>query len=113
MFESINSGREKQEMSIELSEDAKWVSLKSYVEENGTDDIKLKGFLFAKTKFGRGVAVCVDKNTMLWLPERYVDIFDKFTAEEKEYIQAGKAKMVKIDIVDTKAGKETVVFNLK
>jgi hypothetical protein len=108
MFESI---KKRTTCKIQLADGTKGVKLREYVKDN--DEIVPVGFIFSdKGKYGRSVGLVVDENTLVWLPNRYTEIFDNFSDAEVNAIVSGKARLFNFETITTANG-ETVIFDME
>lgn len=119
MFDEFNKDNTASErMSVELSPKCEWKSLVNYAEDEGCDELPIKGMMFyTSEEYGKGVAVCVDEDLMLRLPTRYVEKFEGLSPEAMHYIQEGKATLTNISVFKINKGKgkgkKSVSFNIE
>ena len=84
-------------------------------------EYRLFGYLITKPgKYGRGVAYCSfeimgdGSPKMIDLPKRYVEIFEKYTDEQKQMLTSGRYKLTNVRELPERDGKKaTFVFDLE
>lgn len=108
MFESI---KKRTTCKTQLVDGTQGVKLSDYVKKH--KEIIPRGFIFSnKGKYGRSVGLVVDEKTLIWLPNRYVEIFDNFNDDEVSAILDGKARLFNFETISTANG-ETVIFDME
>lgn len=110
MFEAFKA--KKSMCDVKLNEDASAYKLREYVEMWNGGDIIPKGVIFTeKGQFGKSVGLVIDENTLVWLPKRYVEMFENLSDAEVEALKAGKVVINNFRDHNGKNGK-TIVFDL-
>lgn len=110
MFENHNK-KFRETNLVEMNEKPDQYSLKKFLAETKAEEIPVKGFIFStKGDYGKSVAIVVDKQTLVWLPKRYVEEFESFTDEEVQGVLDGHLALGNFDTYKAKDGS-TITFD--
>lgn len=111
-FDSMNK-RFRKTIGLEMKEDAAFVSLKTYLENNKKcTELVAHGFIITNGKYGKSVAVVVDDETFVSLPSRCVEEFENMTDEQLELCLNGHLALANFEKVNAKQGA-TITFEYK
>lgn len=105
MFSEKNLGKVTVNQSINTKE-LPFVKLKDKLGSS----VKIFGYFFTNGDYGKQL-VCVTKTELINMPNRYVEVFENWSDDEREAIINGKLILSNIREYVSKSGRASVIFD--